>query len=173
MSATDAPQLRPARDDDGDGLADLIAACFAEYPGCLFDRALEFPELDAIATHFADQDGVIWLAEQRGRIVGSLGARPTADGGLELLKVYVDARWRGTGLALRLLGQAECLASQRAAHQLELWSDTRFERAHRFYAKHGFRPTGERRFLADISDSWEARFVRPLNAAAGSRRASP
>ena len=169
MTDSAVPTLRPATDDDGDALARLIAACFAEYPGCRFDRATEFPELDAIATHFAQQGGCMWVAEQGAGIVGCLGVRPTPAGSVELLKVYVAADLRGSGLARRLLSRAETFAAARQVDRIELWSDTRFTRAHGFYAKHGFLDTGERRFLADLSDSWEARFVRPatLSAAAG------
>ncbi|MFW5680928.1 MAG: N-acetyltransferase family protein [Pseudomonadota bacterium] len=156
--------IRPATDGDGDALAELIAACFAEYPGCLFDRALEFPELDAIASFFEGRDGRLWVAQAGGYLVGSLGTWRNADGAIELTKVYVDRAHRGRGLAVDLLARAVERAVETAAPRLELWSDTRFTRAHRFYEKHGFLPTGETRFLADLSDSWEDRYVRPLNA---------
>jgi putative acetyltransferase len=56
-------------------------------------------------------------------------------------------------------------AHARDARRLELWSDTRFTRAHAFYAKAGFARTGETRFLDDVSRSWEARFVQaPVTA---------
>lgn len=155
------PQPRPAVDADGDGLAALIEACFAEYDGCVFDRVREFPELDAVATHFAATGGRLWVADAGGAVVGSLGARP-AGGAVELAKVYVARAHRGTGLAAALLATAVAFARRRGAERLELWSDTRFRRAHVFYAKHGFRRTGERRFLADLSATFEDRFVRPL-----------
>ncbi len=169
MTEAAAPNLRSARDDDGDAIAHLIAACFAEYPGCVFDRAAEFPELDAIATHFAGQMGAMWVAEWGGGLVGCLAVRPTPSGSAELLKVYVAADQRGTGLARRLLAEAERYAAEGGIERMELWSDTRFTRAHRFYVKHGFVDTGERRFLGDVSSSWEARFVRSgaVSAAAG------
>jgi len=162
MSLAALPPLRPARDTDGAALAELIAACFAEYEGCVFDWS-EFPELAAIATHFERGQGRLWVAAADGRIVGSLGARPAGEDGVELLKVYVAAPWRGHGLAAVLLDAASGFARERGATRLELWSDTRFTRAHGFYAKHGFTPTGERRLLADLSDTWEFRFVRVLD----------
>ena len=161
MTPLDLPPLRPAVDADGDRLARLIAACFAEYDGCVFDRG-EFPELDAIARHFATAGGRMWVAEAAGALVASLGVRPAPAAGVELLKVYVARPWRGSGLAASLLDTALAFARDRGASRFELWSDTRFTRAHAFYEKHGFRRTGERRFLADLSDSWEDRFVRDL-----------
>ncbi len=155
------PPLRPAVDDDGSRLAELVAACFADYDGCVFDWS-EFPELAAIARHFATAGGRIWVAEAAGEIVASLGVRPAPADGVELLKVYVARPWRGSGLAATLLDAALAFARERHAARLELWSDTRFTRAHAFYAKHGFVRTGEQRFLADLSDTWEDRFVRDL-----------
>ena len=160
MSHPLAPFLvRPARDDDGDALAALIAGCFAEYPGCVFDRAAEHPELDAIASHFARQAGAVWVAEAAGTVVGSLATRLQGDEAVELLKVYVTRAARGRGIAESLLAEAAALARRAGRERLELWTDTRFERAHRFYEKHGFVRTGERRFLGDLSDSWEWRYV--------------
>mgnify|MGYP001829116333 CR=1 FL=1 len=167
------PLIRCATDHDGDGLGALIAACFAEYPGCVFDRAAEFAELDAIATHFEQLRGALWVAEQGGAIVGSLGVRPLPSAAVELLKVYVGEPWRGSGLAGRLLEHAVAFACARDAAVLELWSDTRFLRGHRFYEKHGFRRTGESRRLADLSDTVEARFVRPLSGSRGVLKLSP
>ena len=56
-------QIRFARDSDGDGIAALMQEAFAEYEGFFFDRAAEFPELDAIASYYAARGGVIWVAE--------------------------------------------------------------------------------------------------------------
>src|SRR5262249_24162131 len=90
------PMIRPATDADGDGLAVLIAGCFAEYEGCLFDRAAEFPELDAIATHFREKGGAVWVAEHDEQIVGSIGCTPTEEAGtVELFKLYVAREMRG------------------------------------------------------------------------------
>jgi putative acetyltransferase len=161
MTRNALPPLRPAVDADGARLADLIATCFSDYDGCVFDRS-EFPELAAIAQHFTAAAGRIWVAEAAGALVGSLGVRPAGEDGVELLKVYVARPWRGSGLATALLETALAFAGARDARHIELWSDTRFARAHAFYAKHGFQRTGEQRFLADLSASWEARFVRGL-----------
>ena len=156
-------EIRPATDADGDGLAALIRDCFAEYPGCVFARAAEMPELDAVASHFAALEGRIWVAENGVRLVGSLGVRPRADRVVELVKVYVAEECRGSGLAQRLLAHGLAFAATRGARRVELWSDTRFTRGHGFYAKEGFTATGETRFLADLSDTWEYRFVRLLD----------
>ena len=56
------------------------------------------------------------------------------------------------------------IACQSGATALELWTDTRFTRAHRFYAKHGYNPTGERRALHDLGATLEDRFVTATEA---------
>jgi GNAT superfamily N-acetyltransferase len=43
-----------------------------------------------------------------------------------------------------------------------LWTDTRFEAAHRFYEKRGFVRQGSIRILDDISNSLEFRYAKPL-----------
>ena len=47
----------PARDDDAPGIVALIAACWAEYPGCIIDLDGENPELRRFASHYAEWDG--------------------------------------------------------------------------------------------------------------------
>jgi GNAT superfamily N-acetyltransferase len=46
-------------------------------------------------------------------------------------------------------------------HHLILWSDTRFDRAHRLYGHMGFQRTGERA-LNDINQSREYCYERPV-----------
>lgn len=57
----------------------------------------------------------------------------------------------GTGLAAALLETAERHVRDAGALQLELWTDTRFTRAHRFYEKHGYRRQPEQRILHDTN----------------------
>ena len=56
------PPIRPARDDDSGPLSALIAASFAEYPGCLF-VAEELPELRRPASCFAAKGGLLWVVD--------------------------------------------------------------------------------------------------------------
>lgn len=154
--------LRPATDHDGPALAALIAATFAEYPSCLFLDD-EFPELKAPASHYERAGGRLFVAEDGGRLVGSLAAVMTPVAGIgELFKVYAAAAARGTGLAQRLYGEGEAFLRQRGAREIVLWSDTRFARGHRFYEKLGFGREPVERYLADASASWEFFFRKRL-----------
>lgn len=155
--------IRNGRDSDADGFIALIGDCWSEYPGCLLDVDGEVPELRALATYFGQSGGALWAAEQDGRVVGMAATRPLGhDDAWEICKVYVARQARGTGLAHRLLAAAEAHARAAGAARLVLWTDTRFEAAHRFYEKRGFVRQGSIRILDDISNSLEFRYAKPL-----------
>lgn len=160
------PSLRPGRDADADGFIALIARCWADYPGCVMDVDGEVPELRALATYYAGQGGALWAAEQDGAITGMVAARPVAgdDGAWEICRVYADPARHGTGLGHRLLDAAEAHARAHGARRLVLWSDTRFDRAHRFYEKRGYVRAGGIRALGDLSNSLEYGYAKPLGA---------
>ena len=154
--------IRLGTDADGAACGDLIREVFAEYPGCLFLPS-EFPELRALATHFAERRGQLWVAEDRGALVGCLGfdEAPFTDG-IELHKLYVARSARGRGLAGRLYALAEDFARERGSTFIELWTDTRFVDAHRFYERRGFSRLPGRRALDDASDSYELHYRKRL-----------
>jgi GNAT superfamily N-acetyltransferase len=155
--------LRPGRDEDADGFIRLIGDCWSEYPGCIMDVDGEVPELRALATYFAEAGGALWAAERDGRVIGMAATRPMGqDAAYEICKVYVAKEARGTGLAHDLLAAAEAHARAAGAERLVLWTDTRFEAAHRFYEKRGFVRQGSIRILDDLSNSLEFRYVKPI-----------
>ena len=131
--------LREGRDDDAAGFIALIGDCWAEYPGCILDVDGEERELRALASYFQRHGGALWAAEQAGRVIGMVGARPLAEaGGWEICRLYVAAEARGAGLAQPLLDTAETHARASGAERLVLWTDTRFTRAHAFYEKRSY-----------------------------------
>ncbi|MDO9709012.1 GNAT family N-acetyltransferase [Paracraurococcus lichenis] len=154
--------IRPGRDEDAEGFIALIGACWAEYPGCVMDVDGEVPELRALATYYAQAGGALWAAEREGRVVGMVATRPLEPGAWEICKMYVAAAERGSGLAAALLDGAEAHARVAGAGRLVLWSDTRFDRAHRFYEKRSFVRQGPIRVLDDLSHSLEFRYAKPL-----------
>lgn len=162
MSSPGLPRIRPGTDADGAACGRLIGEVFAEYPGCLFVPE-EFPELAALASHFADRGGRLWVAEDDGAVVGCVGIdiAPLTDG-MELHKLYVARTARGRGLAAALYALAEGFARERGAAFMELWSDTRFLDAHRFYEKRGFIRLPGRRALDDLSRSYEFHYRKRL-----------
>lgn len=160
--AREAPPIRQARDDDASGVIELIGGVFAEYPGVLFLVDEELPELRRIASWAQEGDGEFWVAERAGRIVGTCGYTRASDpAGFELKKLYVHASERESGLGSILAARAEARARERGALFLDLWSDTRFTTAHRFYEKRGF-IRGTTRDLGDKSATIEFYFRKEL-----------
>jgi ribosomal protein S18 acetylase RimI-like enzyme len=154
--------IRPGRDADAAGFIRLIGDCWAEFPGLVFDVDAELPELRWLATFFARVDGALWVVEQDGRLVGMVGTRPLPqDAAFEICRLYVAHGQRGSGLAQRLLDTAEQHARTAGAERLVLWTDTRFDAAHRFYEKRGYVRQGAIRSLDDRSKSLEFRYAKP------------
>jgi GNAT superfamily N-acetyltransferase len=156
--------IRDGRDTDAQGFIALIDACWSEYPGCVMDLDGEVPELRALATHCAAKGGRLWAAEDAaGAIVGMVATYPlNADQAWEVARMYVARSARGTGLAADLLRQAEAHARENGAARIVLWTDTRFEPAHRFYEKNGYVRSGSIRVLDDVSNSLEFRYTKPI-----------
>lgn len=167
-TARAAPRIRAARDSDAVGLITLISDVYAEYPGCILDVDQEEPDLRAISSAYADKGGQFWVAVDGldERVVGCIGWSPSRDrsrpGWLELRKLYVARSCRRRGLASALSEHVEAAARARSAPGIELWSDTRFEDAHRFYAHRGYERQGTVRQLFDLSHSSEYLFIRRL-----------
>lgn len=155
--------LRPGRDADAAGFIALIGACWALYPGCILDVDGEEPHLRALASYYAGQGGALWVADQAGTVVGMIATKPLDGGTCEICKVYVAPNLHGQGVGLALLAQAEAHAIASGATRLALWSDTRFDRAHRFYEKHSYVRSGPIRVLHDISNSLEFAYAKPVN----------
>jgi putative acetyltransferase len=151
-----SPNVREARNSDAGALIELIAAVYDEYPGCVLDVEGEAPELLAIRSHFRQLGGRFWVAEQNARLVGSVGFVPLGEAdGIELRKLYVAQSARRRGLGAGLCERVEAAARARGARFVELWSDTRFEDAHRLYAGRGYLRGADTRALHDQSASIE------------------
>jgi GNAT superfamily N-acetyltransferase len=119
----------------------------------------EMPEYRALASYYAKQGGALWVAERDHAVVGMVATRPLAAGEWEICRVYVHPSLHGSGLGHALLDMAEQFATE--TKRFVLWSDTRFERAHRFYEKRSYVRSGPIRVLNDISSSLEYRYANP------------
>jgi GNAT superfamily N-acetyltransferase len=177
---------RSVTDDDGWDLVGLVAGCWSEYPGCVLDAHGECPELLAPASAYAAPRGRMWVVDGPGGIVASVALRLPAGGATakpahgtraegelgpsdasaaaSLEKLYVARRWRRHGMARQLVALAEDEAWSCGADSVELWSDTRFADAHRFYEQSGYLVTGQTRNLDDRSHTVERHFAKRLTA---------
>lgn len=156
------PAVRPVRDDDSAALIALIGRCWSEYPGVILDVDGEEPWLRAPAGAFAGWGGRMWVATGDEAVLACVGAKPHGADVVELKSLYVDRVARRRGLGARLARLVEDEARSSGAGRVELWSDSRFLDAHRFYARLGYHRTGRTRELNDLSDTTEYEFVLPL-----------
>ena len=155
--------IRFARDEDSEHLIRLIGMVFAEYPGCILDVDAEMPELRTPASAAEADSGRWWVAELNGRIVGSVAVVPEdEDGILELKRLYVSSHARGRGLGAHLVSLVEAEARERGASSIILWTDTRFQDAHRLYQRLGFARAPRTRVLNDLSNSVEFHYTKDL-----------
>jgi GNAT superfamily N-acetyltransferase len=153
-------RIRAGRDSDGTALIALIWACWSAYPGVRMDVDAEMPELRALASYYEAQGGALWVVETDSVASGMIAVRPLDERTWEICRVYVDPALHGTGLGHALLDLAERHAIAAGADRLVLWSDTRFDRAHRFYEKRSYIRHGAVRVLNDISNSLEFGYAK-------------
>jgi GNAT superfamily N-acetyltransferase len=156
-------RIRAGRDADATALIALIWSCWSGYPGIRMDVDREMPELRALAAYYARAGGALWVAETDGAVSGMIAAAPREGTEWEICRVYVQPALHGSGLAHALLDRAERHAVAAGATRLALWSDTRFDRAHRFYEKRSFVRHGPVRVLNDISNSLEFGYAKPVD----------
>jgi GNAT superfamily N-acetyltransferase len=154
--------IRHGQDGDAAGFITIIGTCWAQYPGIVFDVDAEMPELRTLASYYANRGGALWAAESEGQIAGLVATVPQTAGAWEICRVYTMPDTHGSDLGHRLLATAEQHARDAGAERLVLWSDTRFDRAHRFYEKHGYVRHGAIRVLHDLSNTLEFGYAKQV-----------
>jgi RimJ/RimL family protein N-acetyltransferase len=144
---------------DAAGVIALIGRVFAEY-SFVYDPAVEVADLVRFGAHYEAPRGAFFVVRSGGLIVGSVGVERLDADTAELHRLYLDAELRGRRLGRALV---EVVLDWCRAHEIRriiLWSDTRFDRAHRLYARMGFVQTGERDLPDDVNGTREYGFAR-------------
>ncbi|MDQ0754550.1 GNAT family N-acetyltransferase [Arthrobacter sp. B3I4] len=166
--------IRQAAPGDADALVRMHTAVHEECYGHVLPAAFFAARRASIQERTERRRPYLDSSEPRiialdasGEIVGFADAGPGRDDDrprdLELYSLYTLARAYGSGLGSAMLNTA---LGNSAAY---LWVLEDNPRARAFYAKHGFRPDGERKLLpAEWSDLPEIRLVR-----SGARRWKP
>ncbi len=157
--------IRPGQDADSSGVIALISRCWADY-NYVLDVEGDAPGLLAPAAYYAAPGGALWVAEDAGAVTGMIAAVPRGAGTWEVCRVYVHPDRHGTGLAHRLLDTAEAHALAAGATRLLLWTDTQFDRAHRFYEKRSYVRSGPIRILETDPDILEFGYAKPVDGVA-------
>lgn len=151
----------PAHRDDVPGVIALIGRVYAEYD-MIYDPAIEVPDLLDFDTHYEPPRGAFFVLRRDGGVVGSVGVERVDADTAELHRLYLDTDLRGRGLGQALVREVLAWCRARAIARLILWSDTRFDRAHRLYRRMGFQQTGERVVPGDVNQTREYRFERAV-----------
>jgi putative acetyltransferase len=165
--AGEEPSIGPATAADVPDIVALIGRVYAEY-GFVYDPRVEVPDLFEFDAHYTPPRGAFFVARRRSErdpgagdvIVGSVGVERLDPAAAELHRLYLDVAFRGRGLGRALTEHALAWCRARAITHVVLWSDTRFEDAHRLYIRMGFTRTGERTLVGDLNDTREYRFER-------------
>jgi GNAT superfamily N-acetyltransferase len=153
--------VTPADRANVPGVIALIGRVYAEY-GFVFEPAAELPDLFAFERHYAPPRGAFFVVHHEGVIVGSAGVERLPGAAAELHRLYLDAHLRGRGAGRALVEAVLAWCRVGAVSRLVLWSDTRFEQAHRLYARMGFRKTGTRTLPHDPNQTREYGFERAV-----------
>lgn len=157
------PTIRHATVSDQPAIIELITAVYEEYGErmCLEGADADLLDLDAA---YAAKGGEFVVAEQGDRIVGSHATLPidVEAGVITFRRLYTASDTRGSGLGDMLMQWALAWATEHGFKQVVFWSDTRFTRAHSFFAKLGF-VKGETREMNDGHEPYqEFRFTKQL-----------
>ena len=86
---------------------------------------------------------VLVAATAAGEIVATISCSPSSEGEGHVRGMAVLPGWLGTGLAARLLAEAESELRSRHCGYVTLDTTEPLERAMRFYEKHGYRRSGK------------------------------
>lgn len=137
--------------------ADIVAHCVNEHSAAVYDE-------------FARNVGAAaWLAESLqgsapvGYAVLSRPKLPAAElDDLEIKRIYVLARFHGTGVGEDLMLEALDEAKRRGARRALLGVYSQNHRALAFYAKHGFTRVGERHFTVGAHTYFDHVLARAL-----------
>ncbi|HEY0406111.1 MAG TPA: GNAT family N-acetyltransferase [Pyrinomonadaceae bacterium] len=147
--------LRPVKEADVPSILSLIDEVYAEY-GCRLDAEHEEPHLLDPVGHFRVGGGEFWVVVEDCAVRATVAVMLHAEAS-ELKSLYVHASLRRHGWGRRLTELAIAHAREHGRRAMFLWSDTRFEAAHRLYRRLGFRECGYRE-LNDSNNSKEYGF---------------
>ena len=153
--------ISPATAVDVPTIVDLIGRVYAEY-GFVYDPRVEVPDLFDFDAHYAPPRGAFFVVQEGGAIVGSVGVERLDTHTAELHRLYIDAELRGRGTGRALIETVLAWCRARDIGRLILWSDTRFDLAHRLYRRMSFTQTGERTLSDDVNNTREYGFARPV-----------
>ena len=132
-------RIRPFQENDEQGIIDLIVTIQQKE----FDlpiTAEDQPDLKDVKGFYQKGAGNFWVAEDQGKILGTIALLDIGNGLAALRKMFVNAAVRGEdpGIAKMLLDGLIQWAENHKLRQIFLGTTPKFLAAHRFYEKNGF-----------------------------------
>jgi GNAT superfamily N-acetyltransferase len=137
-------EVIPAKLDDVPVLAQLLGVLFAQEHDFQPDPELQVLGLTLIIEN--PSIGLILVAKEQSAIVGmvnllfsvstALGAKVAI-----LEDMFVLPEWRDRGMGSQIIERAIQEARDQGCARITLLTDTTNESAHRFYSRHGFKPS--------------------------------
>lgn len=158
-------QLRQGKKSDSEQLITLIDTVYREYGDVVNLNGADSDLLD-IESKYLGAGGNFVVLTDGSKIVGSHAVHPLdrVNGLCTFRRLYLYREYRGSGSGHLLMDWAIQWAKYAGLKRVEFWSDTRFTRAHRFFAQLGFQKTGEVRDMDDGAMPYsEYFFFRELN----------
>ncbi len=95
-------------------------------------------EIDRISDYYRERDGGFWVAVDSEKIAGMFGLELSADGAMELRRMYVDPDARRRGIARKMLNFAEEECRRRGRSRMVLSTSEPQQEALSLYRTAGF-----------------------------------
>ena len=132
-------RIRPGVRSDADALVALVDGVYREYGDEVYLEGYDRDLLDVEESYRA-KGGEFVVLEVDGQVRGAHATQPVdvERGIVTFRRLYLPPELRGTGAGKLLMDWAVEWSRQKGFHTVEFWSDTRFERAHRFFERYGF-----------------------------------
>jgi len=142
--------LRLASSQDCPSVIHLIDGVLREYGDEICLTGADQDLMD-ITGHYDQVGGAFVVLDDDARIRGTHAVVPddSRHDVCFLRRLYLDKALRGGEWGSRLMDWTLEWATAHGARRVELWSDTRFERAHAFFRRCAFQPDGRERTMDD------------------------
>jgi ribosomal protein S18 acetylase RimI-like enzyme len=151
-----AETIVPFHSRHGPGFRSLVVATLTEFgfqEDPLIDRDLQDPP-----GHY----DAVWIAEEDGRVIGSVAMRLLAPNEAELKRMYLTPDRRGRGLGRRLLELALDWAQERDVSTVRLDTAQEMKAAQGLYESVGFTRTGTRTEVGERDSRCEILYALDL-----------
>ncbi len=145
-------RLRLVEPEDCHAVIDLINSVLHEYGDAVCLGGAE-RDLKDVCAHYDKLGGAFIVLDDGGRIRGTHAVLPVENRPevFSLHRLYLEASLRGGEWGTRLMHWALDWGRVNGFNRCELWSDTRFVRAHSFFRRFGFERDGRSRDMSDGS----------------------